>query len=183
MAIQKKETKEPAKKTQAKSTTTRKAPVKKAAKKEIDLKAQVPVINMAQASLTYSAKKGNGYLQLDNYLDTDYMAIEDLQVMKNTSRGVFEKGWLFIDDEEAVEFLGLQKLMDKILSPDELEAIFETDPETLKSELQGFSASIKENVYQAMKIKFANGELTNAHTIRAIEESLNIDKSLSVLNI
>ena len=117
MAIQKKETKEPVKKTQTK-TTARKAPVKKAAKKEVDLQKQVPVVNMAQASLTYSAKKGNGYLQLDNYLDTDYMTIEDLQVMKNTARGVFEKGWLLIDDQEAVEFLGLEKLMDKILSPD-----------------------------------------------------------------
>lgn len=182
MAIQKKETKEPVKKTQTK-TTTRKAPVKKAAKKEVDLQKQVPVVNMAQASLTYSAKKGNGYLQLDNYLDTDYMTIEDLQVMKNSARGVFEKGWLLIDDQEAVEFLGLQKLMDKILSPEELEGIFEMNPDNLKEELKGFSASIKENVYQAMKIKYADGELTNAHIIRAIEDSLNIDKSLSVLNI
>ena len=181
MAIQKKETKEPVKKTQAK--TARKASVKKAVKKDVDLKTQVQVINMAQASLTYTAKKGNGFLQLDNYLDSDYMTIEDLQIMKNSARGVFEKGWLYVDDEEAVEYLGIKKFMDKILLPDELEGIFEMDPEELKHELTKFSASIKENIYQAMKIKYEIGELANAHTIRAIEESLNIDKTLSVLNI
>ncbi|WP_415408904.1 hypothetical protein [Staphylococcus agnetis] len=174
-------------KTTPKKPTTRKTtPTKrttKTARPKVDLSKEVLVINMAQASLTYAAKKGNGYLDLGEYLDSDYMTIEDLQVMKNSARSIFEKGWLFVDDEEAVEYLGIQKFMDKIVLPEELDNIFNMDPSDLKNELKNFSSSIKENIYQAMKKRYEQGELSNAHTIRAIEDSLNIDSSLSVLNV
>ncbi|AJC95743.1 hypothetical protein ACFDHY_06990 [Staphylococcus hyicus] len=179
--IEVEEVKATPKKTTRKSTTTKRAT--KNTRPKVDLSKEVLVINMAQASFTYAAKKGNGYLDLGEYLDSDYMTIEDLQIMKNSARSVFEKGWLFVDDEEAVEFLGIKKYMNKIVLPEELENIFEMNPANLKVELANFSSSIKENIYQAMKKRYEQGELSNAHTIRAIEDSLNIDSSLSVLNV
>ncbi|EPP4314961.1 hypothetical protein H2496_000989 [Staphylococcus pseudintermedius] len=74
----------PVKKTAAKSaakkttTTTR----KRTTKPKLDLSQEVLVINMSQASFIYEARKGNGFLELDEYLDSDYMTIEDLQIMK-----------------------------------------------------------------------------------------------------
>lgn len=174
----------PVKKTAAKSTakktttTTR----KRTTKPKLDLSQEVLVINMSQASFIYEARKGNGFLELDEYLDSDYMTIEDLQIMKNSNRGIFEKGWLFVDDEEAVKFLGIKKYMDKVLLPEQLNDLFELDTNVLKEELAKFSSSIKENIYQTMKLKYEAGELTNVHVIRAIEESLNVDQTLSVLN-
>ncbi|EGQ3927957.1 hypothetical protein I0618_002454 [Staphylococcus pseudintermedius] len=174
----------PVKKTAAKSTakktttTTR----KRTTKPKLDLSQEVLVINMSQASFIYEARKGNGFLELDEYLDSDYMTIEDLQIMKNSNRGIFEKGWLFVDDKEAVEFLGIKKYMDKVLLPEQLNDLFELDTNVLKEELAKFSSSIKENIYQTMKLKYEAGELTNVHVIRAIEESLNVDQTLSVLN-
>lgn len=182
------EKKTPAKTTRKKSTTstssksTTKTTTRKASRPKVDLSKEVLVINMSQASFIYTAKKGNGFLEFEEYLDSDYMTIEDLQIMKNSKRGVFEKGWLYIDDEEAVEYLGLQKYMKHILLPEQMEEFFELDVNTLKDSLQNFSSSIKENIYQTMKIKYELGELTNAHIIKAVEESLSIDPSLSILN-
>lgn len=174
----------PVKKTAAKSTAKKTTTItrKRTTKPKLDLSQEVLVINMSQASFIYEARKGNGFLELDEYLDSDYMTIEDLQIMKNSNRGIFEKGWLFVDDEEAVEFLGIKKYMDKVLLPEQLDDLFELDTNVLKEELAKFSSSIKENIYQTMKLKYEAGELTNVHVIRAIEESLNVDQSLSVLN-
>ncbi|MDK1672908.1 hypothetical protein QOK74_08480 [Staphylococcus saprophyticus] len=180
MAIKKVETTEPT--TQTKKATTKKT-TRKPVRKEIDLQQNVLVMNMTQGSLTYVAKKGTGYLELGEYLDSDYMTVEDLQIMKNAARGMFEKGWLFIDDEEVVEYLGLSKQMEKILLPEELEELFELHPDEVKTALDNLSASVKETVHLAMKKKYEQGELANAHVIRAIEESVNIDPSMSVLSI
>ncbi|MEJ7218473.1 hypothetical protein [Staphylococcus gallinarum] len=184
MAIKKATTKEKSIEpttTEPKTTTTKKP--RKPVKKEIDLKKSVLVMNMTQGSLTYIAKKGTGYLELGQYLDSDYLTVEELQIMKNSARGMFEKGWLFVDDESVVKHLGIQKQMDKILLPDELEELFEQPVEDVKEALETLSASVKETVHLAMKKKYEQGELANAHIIRAIEDSVNIDQSMSILNM
>lgn len=178
MVIKKVEKQEVVENTTKETKTVAKKPVKK----QVDLSEMVPVINMSQASFEYTARKGNGYLLLENYLDTDYMTIEDLQIMKNTQRGVFKKGWLFIDDEDAVEYLGLKKEMDAILSEDELNEFFTLDTETIQNKLQNYSTGMKENIYHALKIKFNNDEVSNVKTIKTIENSLGIDDSLSIIN-
>lgn len=165
-----------AKKTRAKSTTS------KPKRPKVDLSTEVPVVNMSQASFIYVARKGNGFLELEEYLDTDYMTIEDLQIMKNSRRGIFEKGWLLVDDEDAVKYLGIQKYMDNILRPEQLEEIFELPATELKERLGKLSNSMKETVYQTMKTMYEQNKLSNAYVIKAIEDSLNVDANLSVLN-
>lgn len=174
-----KETKVATKKTPTKSTASK---PKRQVKKQIDLQQQVPVINMSQSSLHYSTKRGNGYLELDNYLDMDYMTVEDLQIMRNTARGMFTKGWLFIDDEEVVEFLGLKKEMENILTEDKIEEFFLLDPTVIEEELPKYSSGVQETIYQLLKVKFEAGEVNNLHTIRAIEKVLGIDSPLSITN-
>lgn len=170
-------------KTQAVEETVQpKQETKKVAPKQVDVSRRVEVINMSQASFYYSAKRGNGYLELGEYLDSDFMTIEDLQIMKNTAKGVFEKGWLFIDDEEAVEYLGLQRYMDKMILPDELDSIFNKSVDEIKTVMESISSSMKENIYLALKQKFQNGSISDVHVIRAIEDSLGVDKNLSILN-
>ena len=135
---------------------------------------------MTQGSLTYVAKKGTGYLELSEYLDSDYLTVEELKIMKSSARGMFDKGWLFVDDEDVVEFLGIKKQMDAILLPDELDDLFELPADELRERLKSLSPSVKETVHLAMKKKYEDDELANAHVIRAIEESVNI---LSLIHI
>lgn len=157
-------------------------PTPRTSRPKVDLKQEVVVINMQQGSLTYEASKGIGHLLLNTYLDSDYMTVEDLQIMKNTARGMFRKGWLYIDDEDVVKFLGLEKEMEAILLPEQLDELFNMEYSELKSKISSFSAAIKENIYRSMRIKFDNGELSNIHTIRAIEESLGVEPHSSLLH-
>lgn len=164
-------------------STPKKATPKRQAKKEVDLKQQVLVINMSQGSLQYSTNKGNGYLELSNYLDTDYMSVEDLQIMRNTARGMFTKGWLYVDDEEVVEYLGIKKEMDNILTEDKMEEFFNLDASAIERELPKYSSGVQESLYQLLKVKFEQGEISDIFKIRAIEKVLGIDSNLSITNI
>ena len=168
-----------------KKATPKKAPAKpkRQAKKEVDLKQQVLVINMSQGSLHYSTNRGNGYLDLGQYLNSDFMSVEDLQVMRNTASGMFTKGWLYIDDEEVVEYLGLQKEMENILTEDKMEEFFELDATAIERELPKYSSGVQESLYQLLKVKFEEGLVTDIFKIRAIEKVLGIDSNLSITNI
>lgn len=183
MAIKKTTTTEKSTKKTTKPTEKKTTRTTKPKRKEVDLSQSVLVINMTQGSLTYVAKKGTGYLELSEYLDSDFLTVEELKIMKSSARGMFDKGWLFVDDEDVVEFLGIKKQMDAILLPDELDDLFELPADELRERLKSLSPSVKETVHLAMKKKYEDGELANAHVIRAIEESVNIDNNVSILNI
>ncbi|WP_259677346.1 hypothetical protein [Staphylococcus aureus] len=108
MAIKKTTTTEKSTQKTTKPTEKKATRTAKPKRKEVDLSQSVLVINMTQGSLTYVAKKGTGYLELSEYLDSDYLTVEELKIMKSSARGMFDKGWLFVDDEDVVEFLELR---------------------------------------------------------------------------
>lgn len=171
------------KKTVAKAAT-KKAPAKKAAPKKpvVDKDTEVLVYNATTSSIMYSARKGNGYLELDAFMDADYMTVEELMVLKNTDRNVFKKGWLYIEDEDVVKYLGLEKEMSSILLEDKIDLLFESQPQEILDTIPKLTDSTKDTVHSVLRDRFESGLISDIYLIKAFETALNIDPVHSLLH-
>ena len=169
MNKEKKETQE--KKSTAKSTT-RKAP----AKPKIDNDTEVLVYNNTTGYLKYVAKKGNGYLELAEFMDSDYMTFEELQQMRNSPhKRMLEAGWIYVDDEDVLDKLNLGKLKEKVKSPKFLQKLIEEgNPKKIIETTEKLSADSQIVLYDIMKKAYYSGEFSNAHVIEEIESLLGV---------
>lgn len=169
MTEEKKETQE--KKSTAKSTV-RKAP----AKPKIDNDTEVLVYNNTTGSLKYVARKGNGYLELAEFMDSDYMTFEELQQMRNSPhKRMLEDGWIYVDDEDVLDKLNLGKLKDKVKSPEFLQKLIEEgNPKKIIETTEKLSADSKIVLYDIMKKAYYSGDFGNAHVIEEVETLLGV---------
>lgn len=92
--------------------------------------------------------------------------------MYSTQRAFFEKGWIRVDDQEVLEYLNLTKFKDKVIEPEDLEIIFSQEPSTIANSIKGMNTNNKILVFNIAREKYVNGELSNIHVIKAIEEAL-----------
>lgn len=169
MTEEKKETQE--KKSTAKSTA-KKAP----AKPKIDNDTEVLVYNNTTGSLKYVARKGNGYLELAEFMDSDYMTFEELQQMRNSPhKRMLEDGWIYVDDEDVLDKLNLGKLKDKVKSPKFLQKLIEEgNPKKIIETTEKLSADSKIVLYDIMKKAYHSGDFGNAHVIEEVETLLGV---------
>ncbi|UXU70102.1 hypothetical protein [Mammaliicoccus sciuri] len=180
----KKSNEETTEKKVAPKTTAKKAPAKKAAPKKpvVDKDTEVLVYNATTASVMYSARKGNGYIELDAFMDADYMTVEELMILKNTDRNVFKKGWLYIEDEDVIKYLGLEKEMENILLEDKIDILFESQPHEVLEIIPNLTQSTKDTVHSVLRDRYENGLINDIHLIKAFEKALNVDSVHSLLH-
>lgn len=175
-----------------KAASTKKATEAKAAekeveevaekKKEITLDTRVEVFNNTTGKLIYSAKKGNGYLHLDSFMDSDVMTVEELQVLKNTARKFLTNGWLYIDDEDVLEYLRLGSIKDSVKNPQLLEdAVDNGKTDEVLELFDKMGKSSKEVMYGIIKKRYEDKEFSNAHIIKEIEDKLGVANEDSLL--
>ena len=169
-------------KTTTRTTRSKKAekPVEK--KKEITLDMRVEVFNNTTGRLIYEAKKGNGYLYLDNFMDSDVMTVEELQILKNTARSLLTNGWLYVDDDDVLDFLRLSNIKDTVKNPELLEnAVDSGKTDEILELFDKLSKSSREVFYGIIKDRFEAKEFSDAHVIRTVEEKLGVAKDNSLL--
>ena len=172
--------------TEEKKTTTRKTTAKKTenkpktpAKPKIDKDTEVLVYNNTSGRLVSSAKKGNGYLEFSEPMDSDVMTVEELQQMRNGHRKVLEDGWIYVDDEDVLDYLRLGKLKDKVKNPETLKNLIESgDHKKIVEVVETVGESSKKMLYQFMRDAYNSGNFGNAHTIKDVEKILGTKDSL-----
>ena len=174
--------KTPAKKGRPKKTET-KAPEEKVEKRVIKDSDEVTVYNNRNITVLYEAKKGTGYLRMTSFMDSDTMTVEELKQMRNTSRGVLTKGWIYVDDEEVLDYLRLSDLKEKVMSPSTLEELVQDkNTRKVKEVAPKLSRASKVAMYDILKKKYKSGEVSNMHLIKEIEKAVGVDSLDSLLN-
>lgn len=179
--------------TTVKTTTTRKAPAKKASAKKTETKkeekrvitgdTEVTVYNNTHGGLIYSAKKGTGYLNLENFLDSDTLTVDELQQMRNGHRRMLDEGWIFVDDEEVLDYLRLGKVKESVKSPEFLtELLANETPQKVKEVASKLSKSSQTTLFKELRRLYEEQEISNIHVIRAVEEALGLNAEQSLLN-
>lgn len=164
------------KETQEKKSTAKPTAKKAPAKPKIDNDTEVLVYNNTTGSLKYVARKGNGYLELAEFMDSDYMTFEELQQMRNSPhKRMLEDGWIYVDDEDVLDKLNLGKLKDKVKSPQFLQKLIEEgNSKKIIETTEKLSADSKIVLYDIMKKAYHSGDFSNAHVIEEVETLLGV---------
>lgn len=156
-----------------KSVTTKKNDATNA--KELDDKEEIEVVALIPNVSYYDKATGDRY-EWENAGDVEYMTVEAVQRMRRNSRGYFEDMCVKPNDERVIKKFGMERYYEQ---HDYLMDASNYTKDNITNVLDKFSSlrsnSLKSSIVNKIKDMIANGELSDAVVIRAIEKRLDID--------
>lgn len=156
-----------------KSVTTKKNDVTNI--KELDDKEEIEVVALIPNVSYYDRATGDRY-EWENAGDVEYMTVEAVQRMRRNSRGYFEDMCVKPNDERVIKKFGMERYYEQ---HDYLMDASNYTKDNIANVLDKFSSlrsnSLKSSIVNKIKDMIANGELSDAVVIRAIEKRLDID--------
>lgn len=156
-----------------KSVTTKKNDATDA--KELDDKEEIEVVALIPNVSYYDKATGDRY-EWENAGDVEYMTVEAIQRMRRNSRGYFEDMCVKPNDERIIKKFGMERYYEQ---HDYLMDASNYTKGNITNVLDKFSSlrsnSLKSSIVNKIKDMIANGELSDAVVIRAIEKRLDID--------
>ena len=156
-----------------KSVTTKKNYATNA--KELDDKEEIEVVGLIPNVSYYDRATGDRY-EWENAGDVEYMTVEAVQRMRRNSRGYFEDMCVKPNDERVIKKFGMERYYEQ---HDYLMDASNYTKDNITNVLDKFSSlrsnSLKSSIVNKIKDMIANGELSDAVVIRAIEKRLDID--------
>lgn len=143
--------------------------------KELDDKEEIEVIALIPNVSYYDRATGDRY-EWENAGDVEYMTVEAIQRMRRNSRGYFEDMCVKPNDERVIKKFGMERYYEQ---HDYLMDASNYTKDNITNVLDKFSSlrsnSLKSSIVNKIKDMIANGELSDAVVIRAIEKRLDID--------
>ena len=147
-------------------------------RKDIDANELVSCRSTTHGNLIYISKRtGEQFFWYDfgTTLDIPYGELKAL----NATAPEFIKDVLFvIDDEEAVEALGLKKMYDQLFDIEDIESLFNMKYEELEVTLDKLPKGLKDSVATKALEMVKTGEFDSRSKIKLIEEKLQIELTL-----
>ncbi|MBX4152256.1 hypothetical protein [Paenibacillus lautus] len=141
-------------------------------KKKLDENILVPIASNVDGTLIYKGGRSGQVWKFTQYGDEDVMELSELRAMLSSNRAFLEKGWIKVLDDEVIDYLNLQRFQKNVIDRDNIEYILTQGPEQIKQSIKESSANTKTLIFSFARDKFLQGELTDYHTIKAIEEGL-----------
>lgn len=143
--------------------------------KELDDKEEIEVVALIPNVSYYDKSTGDRY-EWENAGDVEYMTVEAIQRMRRNSRGYFEDMCVKPNDERVIKKFGMERYYEQ---HDYLMDASNYTKDNITNVLDKFSSlrsnSLKSSIVNKIKDMIANGELSDAVVIRAIEKRLDID--------
>jgi hypothetical protein len=153
--------------------------------KKIPLDTVVPVICNTVGGAIYKSKKMVGYMvEWDEYGSEEFMELSELVAMRNTDRRFFTDNWIVLEDTdeysafELYDFLKVTKFYENILTPANIDKLFNMDNEAIIKIISGMSKGMKSTIASKVQQKIASGELDSTSKIDAFEDALNVKFSI-----
>lgn len=152
--------------------------------KKIPLDIIVPVICNTVGGAIYISKKSGYPVEWDDYGTEEFMELSELVAMRNTDRRFFTDNWIVLGDTEdytAVElydFLKVLKYYEKILTPNNIDTIFEMSSDNIIKVISGMSKGMKSTIASVVLQKIQSKELDSTSKINAFEDALNVKFSI-----
>lgn len=146
---------------------------------QLDRNMLVPVMNSTLGEVYYTSKQTGREWAMLGYGDIVEIELAELTYMKSAHPRYLNKPVIIIigdHAEEVVEYLGIQKLYENILTPDDLENFFRQniDYKKLVEMLKKFPDGMKQLIIHTAREKIEANDLHDFMKIKAIEETFNI---------
>lgn len=129
----------------------------------------------AVTNLVYVSKRTSEKFEWAEFGDVQYITLGELIAMKSTQPRMLKEGWLIVDDEEAIEQLGLAKMYGNLFEIDDIDGFFELDEYEIKRILTNMPRGFKVSLGNFARERVESGQLDSNRKIRLLEELLDID--------
>jgi hypothetical protein len=149
--------------------------VSRSRKKKIDLDREILCKNLTSSKLQYISRRNGMEIVWNKYGDEQWVDAEELVAMKSSQPKFVREPWIYIDDKEMVQHLGLESLYKKLDSTVDIESLFTKKAIEVQHILEGLPKSMQEVVADKAREGIKNETLTNLQVVRTIEKVLNTD--------
>ena len=126
-------------------------------------------------NLVYISKRTSEKFEWAEYGDVQYITLGELIAMKSTQPRMLKEGWLIVDDEEAIEQLGLAKLYGNMFEIDDIDEFFDLSEREMKRILTNMPRGFKKSLGNFARERVQSGQLDSNRKIKLLEELLDID--------
>lgn len=174
------------KKTVKRKTETKKVDAKEVDKKptirakrvEIDQNALIPCRSTTHGNLIYISRRTGERIFWNDFGDVQDITMGELRNLYSTYPAFINEVLFVIDDEDAVEYLGLTKLYNSLFYIDDLDSFFDRDYDELEEILPKLPKGLEESVATKARELIKEGTLDSRSKIRLIEDKLKIDLTI-----
>lgn len=146
-----------------------------ATKRQMDKNELIQVTNITNGTVIYVSKKTGAEYLLEGYGSTEMIELGELITMKASANKILTEPWLRIDDENAVEFLGLKSIYEKANLFEDVNKFFSKSLKEMEKNLEKAPSGYKSLVASKAKEMIDNKELDSIKKIELIENILKVN--------
>ncbi len=144
---------------------------------QIDQDELIATISRVEGTLFYKSSKTMQETTWSKYGDVQYLPFGEIMSMKASQPRFIDDAWLIIDDEEVIDFYGLNDKYDTLFEIDNLEDYLTySDAKTLEKDIATFPQGLKHSLGVAAKklINEGEGKLDSVAKRNVLEKQLKI---------
>lgn len=142
---------------------------------EIDRNELIPVRSAIHGDLIYISKRSADRFEWNEFGAIEFVTMGELITMKSTQPRFLREAWLIVDDEDAIEFLGLTDLYETIFEIGDLDKFFNKSDRDMEALLDKMPKGYKQTLATKARELIENGELDSNRKIRLLEDKLDVD--------
>lgn len=144
-------------------------------KPTLDKNELIPVMNITNGTLVYTSRKTGLSVKFEKYGDVEYLEVGELLTMRSGQKRFIDEPWILIMDDEVVEYLGLDKMYKKLVSPQNVDQIFSFDAETFKEIVDNAPIGYAQLIISRAKAKLKDGSLDSVAKIKVLEDKFKVE--------
>lgn len=135
----------------------------------------VTVRNGFAGVLVYRSRHTGEKFKWDGYGSEQYMELQELRNAKGSSKAFFENGWFLIDDDDVIEYLGLQSVYKNALKYDDIDALFGLKPNEIESKIKAAPDGQKVSIAHRARQLISDGKIDSIRVITTLEKCLGVE--------
>ena len=154
--------------------TVEQAPAR--ARKRMDINRDDLILcRSARNNLIYISKRTSEKFEWAEFGDVQYITMGELISMKSTQPRMLKEGWLIVDDEEAIEQLGLAQMYGNIFEIEDMDDFFAQSEQETERILSNMPRGFKNSIATFARERIESGTLDSNRKIKLLEQLLDVD--------
>lgn len=155
--------------------TVKKTPPKRVV---VDRATEVIFMNNTNGNLFYRCPKTHATYDMYEYGDTDYITVEQLMIMNNTSRKMLKELWILLVDtatddveiNDVLKYLGLENLYTDLIAPEDIDNFVVKSPDAKFTNTLGkMDKALANKVVERSVILYREGKFNSLAKLNAIK--------------
>lgn len=135
----------------------------------------VTVRNGYAGSLIYRSRHTGERFKWAYYGAEQDMELQELRNAKGSNKSFFENGWFMIDDEDVIEYLGLQSVYKNALNCEDIDALFDMKPDEIEEKINRAPVGQKMSIAHRARQLIEDGKIDSIKVINVLEKCLGVE--------